>query len=354
MSKLAKAMVADGATAGISIGIAFDGSGARGNVANAGFANLETKTAVTNDTVFRIASLTKQFTAAAIMKLVEQDKLKVTDKLAKFLPTFPNASDITLHHLLSHTSGLHDYTWGGLPGSHSHNFAMEPKPHLVLAQMNPLWDFDIGTQYNYSNSGYLLLGEVIEITSGMSYAAFLETQFFKPLGMVSTKVDDTGEVVSHRATGYDVVDGSKGRFRNADFSTLPFSAGAIRSTTTDLLTWSLALHSGRAVSQSSLADMRRIATVASGRPIGEARYFPPNRNRGKPPAFVQTSDHGYGLEVCRMFEQRVVWHSGGINGFNSLLYHGLDSGVHLAVLTNTRNGAVSRFETFTKLAALGE
>jgi D-alanyl-D-alanine carboxypeptidase len=356
LDKLAKALVMEGKTAGIAIGYARtnDGVNPATIVVNAGFANLETKTLVTNDTKFRIASVTKQFTAAAILRLAEQGALKVTDKLAKFLPDFPKASDISLHQLLTHTSGLHDYTWGGLPAGHSHNFAMEPKPHTILAKMNPLWDFDIGTQYNYSNSGYLLLGEIIEIASGMRYAAFLDKQFFKPLGMTGTQVDDNSEIVVDRASGYDTAPERKERFGHADFSTLPFSAGAVRSTATDLMKWSTALHGGRAVAPASLAEMRRIATIQNGKPIGEARYFPPNSSPGTPPAFVQVSDYGYGLEISRMFERRIAWHSGGINGFNALLFHGIDSGVHLAVLTNTRNGAVNQFEAFARMAALGE
>jgi D-alanyl-D-alanine carboxypeptidase len=347
LDQSAKKLVTDGLTAGLSVGLSSPSAGefARGY----GFANLETGTLVNDRSIFRIASVTKQFAAAALLRLSDRGLLSPDDSLARYFPDFPNARQLTLHHLLSHISGIHDYVWGGLPKGASNDFAMQPEPHKLLAKMQPMFDFKPTTMYNYSNSNYLLIGEIIEKVASKSFAETLQDELLRPLGMVSTALDANNAIVPGRASGYALKDGKSGAFQNCDFTTLPFAAGAIRSTAADLLRWNNRLHSGKVLSADSYRRMTSAAKLRDGRLNGSGRYWPKGQTPGTPPAFVQQSDYGYGLEIARMFEKPVIWHSGGIAGFNSLLFWFPQSKTSIAILANTENGAVKQFENFIKI-----
>ena len=341
--------VTDGLSMGVAVGVGQTGRPA--SLAAAGSANVELNAPTRPDTSFRIASCTKQFTAAAIMMLAEQGKLSPQDRLSRFFPDFPKADEVTLHHLLTHTSGLHDYVRGGLPADAGANWQADPDRHKFLARMQSPYDFAPGVMWAYSNSGYALLGEIIEKVSGLGYGAFLATNVLGPAGMIATAIDRSADIVPGRASGYRLEAGKPHDFRNAEISGLPIAEGGLRSTVGDLMRWNQRLFAGQVVSSASLAQMVRPATVNSGAPSGSARFIPPGITPGKPPAYVERSDYGYGLEVSQMFGQRVVWHSGGIAGFNSLLMRFMDLGVDVALLSNTENGAVGAFEPILRIAA---
>lgn len=346
LAALAEAIIVGGYAAGVALGLRQGGRAA--TFAYRGFANLETQTPVTESTVFRIASLTKQFVAALTLQLCTEKAISLETPIKAYFPDFPRGDLVDLRHLLTHTSGLHDYVWGGLPSDVSEDFAMLPRPHASLARMKDPWDFEPGTKYNYSNSGYLLLGEIAELIGGADLAMLLHERLFRPLQMTSTALDSNSEIVRGRASGYEMDQSASSKFVHAPFTTLPFAAGALRSTARDLLVWNKALYSGHVLGPSDLAQMIAPARLNDGRPVGEARWTP-DGSIPQPPSFVQRGDYGMGLEVTTMFDTPLLFHSGGISGFNALLFHCPKTETDLVAITNTGNGCVSQFEQFVRL-----
>jgi len=170
-----------------------------------GLANTTDNVPVTPDTKFRIGSVTKQFAAAAILKLQEDGKLSVTDKLTKFIADYPRGDEVTLHHLLTHTSGIASYT------SKPDFFEQVTTPieplELIDSFKQDKFDFEPGEKWSYCNSGYFLLGYIIEQVSGKSYGDYLADEFFKPLGMHNTGVHRADLELEHEASGYSYSDG---------------------------------------------------------------------------------------------------------------------------------------------------
>lgn len=336
---IAQQAIQDGTVAGLAVAIG-DRDGplfAKGY----GFANLETGTRADENSVFRIASITKTFTAAAVLLLKEAGKLDLEQSLADFYPMIPRAQEITLRQLLSHTAGLHDYAQGGYPPAFG-KWSTADEFARGVPEMRPLYDFDPGTKYSYSNGGYVLLAGVIEKTSGLTYAQFLKARIFAPCGMTSTAVDDPLDVAPRRADGYSLKDGKAGTFRHADYmDRLPLSAGAMRSSAVDMLRWSAAFFGGQVVSAVSVAEMIRPARVKNGALVGDARWWPPGFDPGKPPAFATNNNYGLGWEMTTFHVRPTASHSGGINGFNAMLTRYLDEDLTLVCLGNTDNGIIA-------------
>ena len=276
-----------------------------------GYANYEWKTPNTPDTIFRIASLTKQFTATAILMLEQRARLekmgdlKVEDPLKKYIPNIPASwNEITLQHLLTHTSGITPYTTRKRHWS-------EP---LSLDQMIDLvrdlpLDFKPGTDYRYDNSGYFLLGAVIEKASGIGYAKFLDENIFTPLGMHDTGYDDPNALVPRRATGHNRL--GPGEYENASFMdmSVPYAAGALHSSARDLLKWNRALYGGDLIDAVELAKMTT--------PV--------------------LKEAGFGLVIDEDHGRRRYSHSGGINGFNSYLAYFPEDKLTVICLSNTKS-----------------
>src|SRR6185437_11162283 len=229
-----------------------------------GLANIEWGIPVDTETVFRIGSITKQFTAAAILKLAAEGKLGIDDPLERHLPDYPvGERRITLRHLLNHTSGIKSYT--AMPV-----FAEVMRRDLPLAESIALFkdapaDFAPGERFLYNNSGYLLLGAVIEAASGKSYEAYLGEAFFAPLGLTRTSYLHNDPIVAKRASGYTLAP----MLRNAAplSMTLPHAAGAMGSTAEDLLAWELALRGGRVVAPTDYQAMTSPGQLNDGSPI---------------------------------------------------------------------------------------
>ena len=198
----AQAMVSDGRTAGVAVGVVRGGQLVFNR--SYGVANLELNEPVNASTVFRLASVTKQFTAASVLLLVEQHKLSLDDKLAKYYPDFPRGEQVTIRQLLNHTSGIRDYAE---VLSEELGRTRPTGPQFVQRIAGLGYDFDPGTMWNYSNSGYFLLGQIIEKVSGASFADFTRANLFDRLGMMQTAVDDETQVVPFRASGYSSCEG---------------------------------------------------------------------------------------------------------------------------------------------------
>jgi CubicO group peptidase (beta-lactamase class C family) len=284
-----------------------------------GEANLEWHIPNTPTTKFRLGSVTKQFTAAGILLLEERGKLKVDDPIKKYLPDAPAAWDaIELEHLLTHTSGIANFT--SLPEFEKR------KMHAATVEEAISWfrdlplEFAPGEKMAYSNSGYLLLGWVIEKVGGQSYAQFMQENIFTPLGMKDSGYDSNSAIIERRAAGYSP--GPDG-IVNADYvsMTIPHAAGALYSTTEDLLRWQRALYGNKLISADGV---RRMTT-----PFQEG--------------------YGFGLAIAAG-KRRIYQHGGGIEGFNTHLSYYPESDVTVAALGNLNGGAPS--EIAGKLGAL--
>ncbi len=262
-----------------------------------GHASLEHQVPVTPESKFRIGSITKQFTAAAILRLQEQGKLSVNDPLSKFFPDFPKGNEVKLHHLLTHTSGIHSYT------SRSDFLQTVTSPvkvdDLIQTIRSDPFDFEPGAKWSYCNSGYFLLGAIVEKVSGQSYADFLRTQFFEPLGMKDTGIHTYDAILPHEATGYSYEGGVLKKALNWDMSRAG-GAGAIYSTVEDLQRWNEAVFNGKVLSQDSLkAAWTPVNVGAPRQPVGEG--------------------YGYGWFVGKFRGLREIQHGGGLQGFVSQL-----------------------------------
>lgn len=291
-----------------------------------GLANAEWNIPNTPRTKFRTGSIAKQFTAAAILLLQEQKKLSVQDRISRYVEDLPVAwRAITLHQLLTHTSGIPNYT-GSPDMPRVNRLGASPRQLLALVQDKPL-QFSPGTRLSYSNTGYILLGMVIEKASGEPYAGFVEQRVFSPLGMRDTGYDITGKVLPERAEGYQV---KEGKLEHADFldMSVPWAAGAFYSTVEDLFRWSEALAGGKLLSQESRKQ--------------RVQVYPETTLDGK--------HYGYGVVLAEQFGQPQHYHAGGVHGFTSSLEWYPQSRVSVVVMSNVES--VRSWDIATGLAAL--
>jgi CubicO group peptidase (beta-lactamase class C family) len=309
-----------------------------------GLASLELGTPVNRKTVFRIGSLTKQFTAAGVLLLAEQGKLKVDDRLSLYLPSFPRANEVTLRDLLDHTSGIHNFTEGPVIDRISTTGATVEELVGDIAGQSPLYDFEPGTGWWYSNSNYALLGAVIEKVTGKSWGAFMKAEIFDKLGMANTAADDARDVVAGRASGYTLIDGAPGKFRNADFTdmSVPYAAGALRSTADDMARWNEALFGGRLLKPESLKQMLAPGRLRNGAETQTAIAWPGGKAFAPPAGYVP-GPYSFGLDHHSENGRRIIGHDGSIAGFDSVMQTYVDNGVTIIVLTNT-NGAAHPLE----------
>jgi CubicO group peptidase (beta-lactamase class C family) len=275
-----------------------------------GYGYKNKKALLPNDpnTIFQIGSITKQFTSAIILQLKEKQKLSLQDKLSKYIPDYPNGDQITIEHLLTHTAGVYNYTNNA---DFMKNASTKPiaRDSLLAQFRNKPLDFKPGEKFNYSNSGYILLGYIIEKVTGRSYFQVVRDNIFRPLHMDHSGFDFTHLTSSDKATGYnppqpqvpaEIVD-----------SSASFSAGAVYTTVGDLYKWDRALYSGSMLSQSS----------------EEAAFTP------------HLSKYGYGWIIDSLYGKRVVEHAGGITGFVSFILRVPEDETCIIVLDNAPSPA---------------
>jgi len=304
-----------------------------------GRANLELAAPVNTKTVFRIGSLTKQFTAAGVLLLAERGKLKIDDKLSLYLPNIPRANEVRLRDLLNHTSGIHNFTEGPVIDKISKNGATVEELVADIAGQSPLYDFEPGTAWWYSNSNYALLGAVIEKVSGKTWAAYMKAEIFDKLGMADTAADAAQDIVPGRASGYSLVGGAAAKFRNADFTdmSVPYAAGALRSTAEDMARWNEALFGGKLLKPQSLKEMLAPGRLRNGAENQTAIAWPGGK-AFPPPSGLVPGSYAFGLDHHSEDGRRIIGHDGSIAGFDSVMQTYVDEGLTIIVLTNT-NGA---------------
>ena len=305
-----------------------------------GRANLELAAPVNAKTVFRIGSLTKQFTAAGMLLLAEQGKLKIDDKLSLYLPNFPRANEVTLRDLLDHTSGIHNFTESPVIDKISTSGATVDELIADIAGQSPLYDFAPGTGWWYSNSNYALLGAVIEKVSGKTWAAFMKSEIFDKLGMTHTAADDARDVVPGRASGYSLIRGTPGMFRNANVTdmSVPYAAGALRSTAEDMARWNAALFGGKLLGPQSLKEMLAPGRLRNGAETQTAIAWPGGKAFPPPSGYVP-GPYSFGLDHHSEDGRRIIGHDGSIAGFDAVMQTYIDEGMTIIVLTNTDGAA---------------
>ena len=277
-----------------------------------GMAHLELDVQMTSEMIFRLGSITKQFTAVSILLLEEQGRLSVKDDIRKHLPDYPtHGSVITIENLLTHTSGIPSFT--KFPNRFEiEQMILTTDEILALFKEKPL-DFQPGEQYSYNNSGYNILGAIIESVSGMSYENFVEKNIFEKLDMKHSFYDHPEEVVKNKIPGYDR--DSLG-YKSAAYMTMcaAFSAGGLRSNVEDLATWNKAIHSGKLITKEKLAKA----------------FVPFKLNSG------ELSDYGFGWFLKSFMGHTAYFHGGGAGFFgfrNSGLYLP-ERDIYVAILSN--------------------
>jgi len=274
-----------------------------------GMADREWNIANTVNTKYRIGSVTKQFTAACILQLAEQGKLNLDDKLSKYIPDYPKGDSITIHMLLNHTAGIKNYT--AIPEFFPKAALPLSKDSMIALFKNKPLDFSPGTKWNYSNSGYFLLGVIVEKASGKNFSDYLLENVIKKAGLKNTAMDDLDSVLVYRAKGYGK--NRQGVWQHAMYISMegPYSAGAMVSTVDDLYTWIKALTNNKIISEESTKKMTT-----------------PYKDK-----------YGYGILIDSLKTHPRIWHDGGIPGFSShLAYYPADD-VSVVVISN--NGSSS-------------
>jgi len=276
-----------------------------------GFRNVRDSVVNNVNTIFQVGSITKQFTATIILKLAEQKRLSLDDKLAKYFPSFPKGDSITIKNLLTHSSGIYNYTENQeFMKSEAVNPASKSQM-LALFENHPL-NFQPGSKYSYSNSGYHLLGYIIEAVTGKPYEKAVREMILSPLKMSHSGFDYTHLKDSAKATGYKLLSKSVNVPAGIVDSTVAFSAGALYSTVGDLLKWHTALQGAKVISKASM----------------ESSYTP------------YKSRYGYGWSIDTLFGRKIVEHSGGIFGFNTHILRVPSEDVVVIILNNMNTGGL--------------
>lgn len=288
-----------------------------------GMASIEHGVPNTPQTRFRIGSLTKQFTAMGVMMLQERGKLNVQDSICKYLPECPEAwQPITIHHLLTHSSGIPNFTYS-LNNVEPVNFS-SPLAHHMEHLRKATLEFTPGARFRYSNSGYILLGHIIEKASGEPYDAFLRKNIFEPLGMTNTGYEDKGSIIKRRAAGYSLRNDKLVSAPYVDMS-MPYSAGALYSTAEDMYLWDQALYTEKLISRKSLNLM-----------------FTPFKG-----------NYGYGWDITEQFGRRRIGHMGWIEGYASYILRFPDDKLTIIIMSNLDGALVNTMARDLAAIALG-
>lgn len=298
---------------GASVAIVRDGRLVK--AAGYGLANLEVGAKARKDSVYEIGSITKQFTAAVVMMLVEEGRISLDAPIRRYLPDAPETwKDVTVRHLLTHTSGIKTYT--ELDGFQVRD-KLSPKQFVERLAKQPL-DFAPGTKYKYNNSGYNLLGFVVESVTGKGYWDVLRERILAPLGMKSTRTRDLPDVVPNRVSGY-VWEKDHWVNRDGDLTDI-YAAGAMVSTVLDLAKWDAALRKGTLLNRSALERMWAPHILPDG----------------------TNTHYGLGWGIPEAEGGRVVSHGGSTSGFSAHIRRDLENGLTVIVLTNSEEMDVAR------------
>ena len=292
-----------------------------------GTANLELNQPLRPEMVFRIGSVTKQYTAIAILKLMEEGKLSLIDSIQRFFPQFPfKGHTITIENLLTHTSGLIDYQVFDIHVKNAIRIDLPSSLFLDSIAVRPL-EFKTGTKYAYSNSNYFMLGMIIEKITGKTYQAYLEENILKPAGILNTYYDVPWKIIPGRVSGYT---GDAPKYNNAGYISMNhvFSAGALLSNVKDLYNWHKALRTYSIVKKETLDKAWTSYKLSDSTLAG----------------------YGYGWFDGRLQDMRTIWHGGAIDGFRAIECYFPEQEVFIAILINAESNGI--FTVTENLAAI--
>ena len=284
-----------------------------------GLKNAEDKSKTNEETIYQIASVTKPFTAAVVLKLIEDKRMSLQDKLSKYYMSFPNGDSITIEHLLTHTSGLHNFTQEDTTITGTNEKLMIP----YLKTLKP--DFAPGTKWNYSNTGYVLLGYIIQKVSGLSYWQAVRKYIFKPFQMNHSGFDFANLVNRNKAAGYDVLNDSAQQHAVITDSSVPSGAGAIYSTVKDLYNWHKGLQSYKIVDSVLMNKAYTACTL---------------------------NNYGYGWQIDSLVGKKIVSHSGSISGFGSNVARVPSDDICIVLLSNKSGSTFDVMHITNKLLAV--
>ena len=278
-----------------------------------GYKNAVTRELNDANTIFQIGSITKQFTSALILRLQENKKLSIHDKLSKYFPALPFADKVSIENLLSHTSGIYNYT---NDGDFMKTEAVKPATHdklLALFKDKPL-EFEPGSKFSYSNSNYILLGFIIEKVSGKPYEQMVHEMIFAPLHMDHSGFNFTSLHAADKATGYFALSKSGSTAAGIVDSSVSYAAGAIYTTAGDLYKWDRALYTENIINKSSLKDAYTI----------------------------RKDKYGLGWSIDSAYGKQVYQHGGGIFGFTSFIFRSPEENICILLLDNEGDGTLEQ------------
>ncbi|MFB6454972.1 serine hydrolase domain-containing protein [Chitinophaga sp. Hz27] len=274
-----------------------------------GKANLELNTDMNIDMIFQLGSMTKQFTAIAILMLEEAGKLSVQDPVSKYIPDYPNGSNITLHNLLTHTSGIKDFTTMKSLSSIS-STEMTPEMMVNFFKHEPV-DFLPGEKFAYNNSGYVLLGYIIELVSGETYQHYIQQHIFQKAGMSHSRYASDRDVIKNRAYGYSKKEMGYVNKTRISF-TIPYAAGALMSTTSDMLKWQQALNNNLLLGKSATQQAFKQYKLSNG----------------------DDTNYGYGWHLRAINHHVDREHGGNIFGFKTMGIYFPDKDIYILGFSN--------------------
>lgn len=278
-----------------------------------GLANLELNVPMKPENVLQLASITKQFTSVAILQLMEQGKLSLQDPISTFVADYPRGNEIRVHHLLNHTSGIKDYT---RIAEFRTKTRLDMTPEEIIGSFKNLpLEFSPNEKYAYTNSGYVLLGYIIEKVSGLTYEEFIQKHIFDKLGMKNSHFGNSYRIIPNRASGYQFFDGN---YENADYMspTIPYAAGSLMSTIDDMFLWHQAIHNNTLISSKS----KQLAFT--NYPLNNGKF----------------TNYGYGWYINEIAGLSTLEHTGGINGFTTSGIYIPDNSCYAIVLSNKDDG----------------
>lgn len=280
-----------------------------------GSANIELDVPMQPGMVFKVGSITKQFTAIAILQLVEQGKLSLQDSVQKFVPGFPwKGHTVTIEHLLTHTSGIKDYMTIDHPDPFIERHDLAPD-YIIDHFKNAPLEFEPGTKYNYTNSGYVLLGKIIETASGQSYHDYMKQHVIDRAGLKHTIYANENKIIPKRVAGYTR---DNGFYENAYYQSmsLGFAVGDLLSTLPDLFQWTKAVWENKLVKKELLQKAVTPYRLKNG---GQTNY-------------------GYGWLLDSLYARRCIYHAGQVNGFIAFEWYFPDEDVFVSLFTNVKSG----------------
>ena len=276
-----------------------------------GMADMELGVKMKPENIIRIGSITKQFTASAILKLMEEGKLDLQDDITKYIEDYPTQGHvITIEHLLTHTSGIKSFTGMKTWTADLRKMHYSPKEKIEFFKNEPM-DFAPGSKYKYNNSGYILLGYIIEVVSGKKYAEYIDEKIFKPLGMNNSFYGSTSDIIKDRAKGYQK---QGGNYQNADFLDMsnPYAAGSLTSTVDDLYKWHDAVLHYKVLSKSTLDRAHSSYKLNNGKLTG----------------------YGYGWNLNDIEDNKAISHGGSVTGYLTFSLYLPEEDIFVAVFSN--------------------